>query len=138
MALQLSREWRQRVQRYQLVGGRCSSCGRLTFPRRPVCPDCGSEKSEDFRFSGRGEVYSYATMYKAPVGFEQDIPYVVALVKLAEGPLITAELTDVEESDVSIGMPVEAVTRRWREHGPDGPIVYGYKFRPLLRPVSPG
>jgi len=137
MALQLPRDWRLRGERYQLIGGRCSRCGRLHFPRRPICLECGAEGMEPYRFSGRGEVYSYATMYKAPTGFEQDIPYVIALVRLEEGPLITTQITDVEPGDVQIGMPVEMVVRQWRQHGPDGPIVYGYKFRPVLNPCLP-
>ena len=68
---------------------------------------------------------------KAPAGFEQDIPYVVALVRLEEGPLVTAQVTDVDVDDVQVGMPVESVLRQWSQHGPDGSIVYGFKFRPV-------
>jgi uncharacterized OB-fold protein len=58
----------------------------------------------------------------------------VALVKLEEGPMLTAQLTDLGSRPVEIGMPVEMVTRRMRNDGDErGVIVYGYKFRPLLR-----
>ena len=84
------------------------------------------------------EVYSYSTIYQAPEGFEEFIPYTVALVKLEEGPLVTAQLTDVEAEDVRVGMPVEMVTRKIREEGEDGLIVYGYKFRkPLVEQPAP-
>jgi uncharacterized protein len=82
--------------------------------------------------SGRGEIYSYTIMYNVPQGFEEQKPYVVALVKLAEGPLVTAQLTDVDHQAVKIGMPVEMVTRKLREDGAEGQIIYGYKFRPIL------
>ena len=82
--------------------------------------------------SGRGEVYSYTLMYNVPQGFEEQKPYVVALVKLAEGPMVTAQLTDVDHKAVKIGMPVEMVTRKLREDGAEGQIIYGYKFRPIL------
>jgi hypothetical protein len=59
----------------------------------------------------------------------------VALIRLAEGPLITAQLTDVNEDEVKIGMPVEMVTRVLREDGERGMLVYGYKFRPAY-PVA--
>ena len=84
----------------------------------------------------KNEVYSFTTMYDAPAGFEAYLPYTVALVKLNEGPMLTAQLTDVESDDVKIGMPVEMVTRKLTEDGPEGVIVYGYKFRPLLMPVA--
>jgi uncharacterized OB-fold protein len=57
----------------------------------------------------------------------------VALIKLEEGPLVTAQLTDLGDQRVEIGTPVEMVTRRLRNDGDErGMIVYGYKFRPLL------
>jgi hypothetical protein len=57
----------------------------------------------------------------------------VALVKLEEGPMIAAQLTDVETDRVEIGMPVEMVTRKLSEDGRRGMIVYGYKFRPTMQ-----
>jgi uncharacterized OB-fold protein len=56
----------------------------------------------------------------------------VALVKLEEGPLVSAQLADVEPDDVTVGMPVEMVTRKLRQEGDRGIVVYGYKFRPRL------
>lgn len=82
--------------------------------------------------SGHGEVFSFTTMYNVPQGYEDQKPYTVALIKLDEGPMVTAQLTDVDASDVKIGMRVEMVTRKLREEGDEGQIIYGYKFRPLL------
>jgi uncharacterized OB-fold protein len=91
----------------------------------------------EYRFSGRGEVYSHTTVYNAPAGFEFQAPYVVALVKLEEGPLVTAQLTDLGDEPAEIGMLVEMVTRKLREDGDErGIIGYGYKFRPLLEKAS--
>jgi uncharacterized protein len=82
--------------------------------------------------SGTGEVYSFSVMYNAPQGFEDQKPYTIALVKLDDGPMVTAQLTDVDHGTVRIGLRVEMVTRKIREDGNEGQIVYGYKFRPLL------
>ena len=87
---------------------------------------------ERFSFSGHGEVYSFTIIYDAPRGFTQFAPYPIALVKLAEGNMITAQLTDVDLDDIYIGMPVEMVTRKLSEDGDRGLINYGYKFRPLF------
>ncbi|MCC6456845.1 MAG: Zn-ribbon domain-containing OB-fold protein [Caldilineaceae bacterium] len=72
-------------------------------------------------------------MYNAPKGFDEQKPYTVALVRLDEGPMVTAQLTDVDHDQVTIGMRVEMVTRKIREDGSEGQIIYGYKFRPLLQ-----
>ena len=131
--MDLPRHWRLRDTRYRLEGNRCNDCGTLFFPPRPLCPKCRSTELVAQAFSGRGQVYSYTTVYKGPAGFSDFLPYTVALVQLDEGPLITAQLTDVDPEEVTIGMPVEMVTRTLREYGKDGFIVYGYKFRPVLR-----
>ncbi|HLA08481.1 MAG TPA: Zn-ribbon domain-containing OB-fold protein, partial [Anaerolineales bacterium] len=97
------------------------------------------EAKELYTFSGKGEVYSYTTIYEAPSGYDSNAPYTVALVKLDEGPMLTAQLTDVDTDSVEIGMPVEMVTRKMRNDGDErGLIVYGYKFRPAVQqPVTP-
>jgi uncharacterized OB-fold protein len=131
--MEIPRHWRLRKQRYGLVGEVCPHCDAKLFPPRDVCPECGQEAKTLYNFSGRGEVYSFTTVYEPPAGFEENAPYTVALVKLEEGPLITAQLTDLEGRKVEIGTPVEMVTRRLRQDGDErGLIVYGYKFRPVL------
>jgi len=126
------RNWRLQQQRYRLVGEVCERCGARIFPPRDVCPECEKPAQTPFVFSGRGEVYSYSTVYHPPRGFEEFAPYTVALVRLEEGPLVTAQLTDVDADGVRIGMPVEMVTRKVQGGGDEDAIVYGYKFRPLL------
>lgn len=87
---------------------------------------------EIYSFSGKGEVYSFTTVCdNPPTGFESFVPYVVALVKLKEGVVITAQITDTSPDAVYIGMPVEMVTRKLTQNGDNGIIIYGYKFRPV-------
>lgn len=87
--------------------------------------------AESFTFAGTGEIYSYTTLQNAPEGYEEQAPYILALVKLDEGPVVTAQLTDVD-GDVAIGDRVEMVTRKLTAEGSRGMIVYGYKFRRVL------
>lgn len=132
--MEISRHWRLRKQRYGLAGEVCPHCDAKIFPPRDVCPECGLEAKTAYTFSGRGQVYSYTTVYDPPAGYEENAPYTVALVKLEEGPLVTAQLTDLGEQAVEIGAPVEMVTRRLRQDGDErGLIVYGYKFRPVMQ-----
>lgn len=81
--------------------------------------------------SGRGVVYSYTVVQDPPSGYEEQAPYYLALVKLDEGKLVTAQLTDVN-GGVSIGDRVEMVTRKLTTEGTQGMIVYGYKFRKVV------
>ena len=134
--MSLSSVWRTKEQRLNLIGEECPHCATRLFPPRDVCPQCGGAAKAPFQFCGNGTVFSFSTVYSAPAEFEAQVPYTVALVKLEEGPLITAQLTDVDSSQVTLGMPVEMVTRKMREEGEDGLILYNYKFRPTLQPVA--
>ncbi|MCU0511281.1 MAG: Zn-ribbon domain-containing OB-fold protein [Anaerolineae bacterium] len=91
-----------------------------------------SPSQEQYTFAGTGEIYSYTMLQEAPAGFDEQAPYLLALVKLDEGPIVTAQITDVDGS-IAIGDRVEMVTRKLTTEGSKGMIVYGYKFRPVLR-----
>ncbi len=130
--MEVPRHWRLKKQRYSLVGEICPHCEAKIFPPRDVCPECGGEAKTAYAFSGKGEVYSFTRMGNAPAGFEEQSPYTVALIKLQEGPIVTAQLTDLGNQEVEIGMPVEMTTRKIRTQGDEGLIIYGYKFRPQM------
>ncbi len=87
---------------------------------------------QPFISGGKGTVLSYTVVTDAPEGFEEQAPYTLALVRLDDGPTVLAQLTDLD-APAAIGMRVEMVTRKLRTDGRNGIIVYGYKFRPLLR-----
>lgn len=103
------------------------------------------------KLSGKGEIYSFTTVrrFAAPGRFIDFAPYTVALVRLDEGMLVTAMLTDIDielengllvpkytqdgvARYIEIGTRVEEVTRKLYEDGAQGMIVYGTKFRPIL------
>lgn len=89
------------------------------------------KRTDAVQFSGFGEVYSYTVVQDAPEGYEWQAPYVLAMVKLDEGPIITAQLTDLD-TPPEIGERVEMVTRKLTTEGKSGMIVYGYKFRRVV------
>ncbi len=134
--MRIAQNWRLKAQRYTLTGEICEECGTKIFPPRDVCPECVKPARTPYTFSGKGEVYSYTTLYDAPAGFQRFAPYTVALIKLEEGPLITAQLTDVDPEEVTIGMPVEMTTRKLSVEGDEGLIQYGYKFRKRITQLA--
>ncbi len=129
--MDLAKHWRQQAARYRLAGQRHRATGEIRFPPEPVV---GAEVQawESHELSGAGTIYSFSVVRQPPAGYEDQTPYVLALVKLAEGPLITAQLTDCDAEQIAIDQPVEMVTRRLRDLGPDGLLIYGYKFRPVV------
>lgn len=90
-------------------------------------------RHERYTFSGRGELYSFTLLQEPPEGYEENAPYALGLVKLDEGPMILAQITDLDAGEqMAIGDRVEMVTRKLTTEGPRGVIVYGYKFRRLM------
>lgn len=133
--MDIPRYWRLRNQRYRLEGRKCAKCGKLSFPPRIVCTQCHSRDGLPHEFSGRGTLHSYTIIYQPPDRFDAASPYVVALIDLVEGERITAQLTDVTPKALELGISLEMVIREIYADGDSGPIMYGYKFRPLLRKI---
>lgn len=97
-----------------------------------------AEKGQQaYTFAGTGEIYSFTTVQDAAGTFAKQAPYVLALVKLDEGPMITAQITDLPPGErPEIGDRVEMVTRKLATEGDEGIIIYGYKFRKVIERSS--
>jgi uncharacterized OB-fold protein len=121
-------------QRLAFEGERCTECGTVAFPPKAACRDCRNDEFETVDLSGEGEVYSYTVLSPggAPPEFagqaRAEGRYVVAVVELAEGPRVTAQVTDVDPEDVEIGTSVSGEIRRIYEE--EGVVRYGFKFAP--------
>jgi uncharacterized OB-fold protein len=107
----------------RLVAQRCGDCGRLRHPPRPMCPACHSLFVEIVPLSGRGTLYSYSVLHH-PQHPAFDYPVLAALVDLEEGVRLVSNLTDVDPSDIRIGMALE-VDFEVRDGGTAVPV-----FRP--------
>ena len=128
----ISRFWREIDQRYNLKGSTCGNCGGHFFPARTMCPKCrhlSLGKLEPYTFSGNGVIESCTTVHSPPPGFELQSPYVVALVRLDEGPVVTAQIVDVKPDTLAVGARVRKVFRRVAQDGDAGVIHYGFKFK---------
>ena len=89
----------------------CQNCGAKQFYPRIMCSACGATDVTWEEVSGLGEIESYTIMH-VPVSevFADDVPYIAALIRLAEGPVMMANVLGLAEGQVpSIGMPVRVV-----------------------------
>jgi uncharacterized protein len=91
---------------HRLVAQRCTGCGALRHPPRPMCPHCGSLTFEAAELSGNGTLYSYALLHH-PRHPAFGYPVLAALVDLDEGIRLVSNLVDVEPAGVEIGMRLE-------------------------------
>jgi uncharacterized OB-fold protein len=121
-----------------LQGSLCGSCGKVSFPRKSICPGCLSKENlEEKVLSRQGELYSYSVAHVAPEGFKA--PYAFGLVVLPEGLRLFSILQDCEpfEEVLKIGLPVQldlgAIVKN--EEGDD---VFSYVFKPVISEKSIG
>ena len=132
MSKGIALHWRLIPRRYNLIGTECKNCGEKFFPPRKLCPNCRRTGDiEEVKFSGNGEIYSYTIVHSPPKGFEYMKPYIIGVIKLDEGPLLTAQIVDSKPEDIEIGKRVEMVFRKVIADGSSGIIRYAYKFRPV-------
>jgi len=97
--------WWEGIKRGELLIQKCSACGTLRHPPRPMCGRCQSVKWQAIKANGRGIVYSYTVVEhpKFP-GFEY--PLVCGLIELEEGTRIVSNVVGCDPDKVRIGMPV--------------------------------
>lgn len=102
-----TREYWEAARRGELRLPRCVDCGRFHFYPRTLCPHCGGVNLEWQPGSGYGEVYSLTIVQRAPSpAFENDVPYVVAVIALDEGPHLMSNVVNISPQLVRIGQRV--------------------------------
>jgi len=120
--------WREYPQRYRLEAARCTKCGKILYPPRLVCPQCGARTFETVVLPREGKVLTYTVVRVPPTGFSEQTPLPIALVELANGVRVMVQIADVADPEsLTIGMPVRLEFRRINSDGEAGVIFYGHK-----------
>jgi uncharacterized OB-fold protein len=101
---------------------RCQDCAQVHFYPRSVCPHCASARLEWVDASGKGTLYSFTVVQRAPSpAFKDKLPYVVGIVALDEGPHLMTNIAGCAPADVRVGMPVEVA---WEDFDPAATLPY--------------
>jgi uncharacterized OB-fold protein/acyl dehydratase len=118
--------WFEGARQHRLLIQRCTQCGTLRHPPRPMCSECRSYEWDVIDASGRGTVYSFVVNHYPQVP-AFDYPLAVGLIELEEGTRLVANVTGIDVGDIRVGMPVEV---EWVDHDPDLSV-------PAFRPAKP-
>jgi len=121
--------WRERKRIYSLHGVKCRVCGAIQYPPQRVCIKCHAKDDfEEVRLNSRkGKLFSYSFEF-----IKGNVP--ISLVNLEGGGRVFVEVTDVEQDELKIDLPVELTFRRldlWRE---DSMYGYFWKATPIRIP----
>ena len=122
--------WFQKVgDEIRLLGSRCPVCGKVAFPRKPVCPACFSDELETVPLSRKGILHTFARSMMGPTGIET--PFVMGFIDLPEGIKLYSLITGADPWDqvLKIGMEMEMITGKIKVDAA-GREVWSYQFRP--------
>ena len=97
--------------RHELVLPRCEGCGMVFFPPREFCPDCWSRELSWQPMGGGGSVWTFTEVHVAFYDdtWAEDVPYLVAVVQLDEGPRLLANIVEPDVERLMIGDRVEVI-----------------------------
>ncbi len=104
------------IKNKKIVGTQCKDCGRIHLPPRVICDQCKSQSLEKIELVGDGTLQAYSVVYvptskMIAAGFGRDNPNCVGIVKMSDGPMVSAEIFgfDLTQPDkIKIGTPVKA------------------------------
>ncbi len=100
--------------KHELLLQRCVECREFQFYPRIVCTSCSSDKLEWLKASGQGKILTF-TVVRRPVSeaYAEDVPYVVALIELDEGPTMMSNVVECDPESLKIGDPVQVLFEDW-------------------------
>lgn len=104
----------------KVMGTRCSACGTAFFPPRADCYNCLDSKVEWFEVSGTGKLVTFSKLKFAPVGFEDDLPYSIAVLDYIDFKIFGRIAGDIPEEEIELGMAMKTIANRL----PNGQLNY--------------
>ncbi len=117
------KEYSEALKQNKLLGLKCQTCGTVTVPPKMVCRSCASPELEVLELKGTGRVQTFTTCNVAPEGREDEVPYIILLVELDEGPWIMGNLIGIDPENVTM----EAIMGK-RVRMTETRIFYGDKY----------
>jgi uncharacterized OB-fold protein len=103
-------DYNEALKQDRLLGLKCRACGAIIVPPKMVCRSCNSNDLEVIELKGNGKIRTYTTVNVAAEGREEEVPYTIVMVELAEGPWIMGNLEGIDPGELSmdiIGKPVK-------------------------------
>jgi len=111
------------LEKGKVMGTRCRVCGMVFFPPRADCYGCLSSDMEWFEVAGTGKLLTWSTLRYAPVGFEGDLPYSIALLDYGSYKVFGRIAGDVPDAELKVGMDMKAEVN----HLQNGQINYVFR-----------
>jgi uncharacterized OB-fold protein len=98
------------AKQHKFVLKKCSKCGFIDHPPYLYCTNCHADEHEWVETSGKATLAAYAiNQFGVPFPFWADLPYVVAMIDLPEGPRMISNIVECDHDKLENGMELEVV-----------------------------
>ena len=111
------------LEKGRVMGTKCKECGAIYFPPRSDCSKCLRSNMEWFEVSGTGRLLSFSELKYGPVGFEDDLPYTIALLDYGDYKVFGRISKDIPYEDLNVGMELRTEFATL----PNGQLSYVFK-----------
>ena len=106
-----------------VMATRCRTCGLVFFPPRMDCYHCLTSDMEWIEITGTGRLITYSRLAFAPIGFEDDLPYCIALLDYGAYKVFGRISGNLSEDDLQVGMEMKTVVNQL----PNGQLNYVFE-----------
>ena len=111
------------LEKGQVVASKCRDCGLVFFPPRADCYQCLASNMEWIEVTGTGRLLTYSKLEYAPKGFENDLPYAIAVLDYGDYKVFGRIAEDLKDDEIQVGMEMKTVAHRL----PDGQMNYVFQ-----------
>ena len=96
------KDYNEALKQNKLLGLKCQACGAITVPPKMVCRQCASPDMEVVELKGSGKIRTFTTVFVASEGREDEVPYIIVMVELDDGPWIMGNLDGIDPKEASM------------------------------------
>ena len=95
----------------RMMTTKCRKCGTIYFPPKMDCSVCGTSEVDWIEINELGELVAYSTVMYGPTGFEDDVPYTIAVIKFQNGVQVFGRISkDIPVDSIKVRMKLKIVS----------------------------
>jgi len=96
------KDYNEALKQNKILGLKCRACGAITVPPKMACRQCTSPDMEVIEVKSNGKIRTFTTVFVGAEGRESEVPYIIVIVELEEGPWIMGNLEGVDPKTASM------------------------------------
>ena len=126
------KEYSEALKQDKLLGLKCKECATIMVPPKMVCRSCNSTDLGIIELSGHGEILTFTSVNVASEGREDEVPYIIVMVKLDDGPWLMGNLEGIDPNEATMDIIGKKVSMGHKVFNGDK-YSAGSGARPLFR-----